>query len=171
MHNTVRQYVKRIRQQLPGFFYGRRVLEVGSLDINGTVRDYFHQCQYTGIDVGPGPCVDFVSHVLNWPVPPCRYEVVVSTEALEHDKLWRESLARMYDLLHPGGLLLVTCAGPRREEHGTHFRDPAASPHTLDHYHGLTPEEVRSALGVPVHFQFPTDVDLRFLSIRCLTER
>jgi len=37
------------------------VLEVGSLNINGTVRDFFDAEEYIGIDIGEGPGVDVVS--------------------------------------------------------------------------------------------------------------
>jgi hypothetical protein len=36
---------------------------------------------------------------------------------LEHDPHWRASLRRMVELLRPGGVLILTCAGPSREPH------------------------------------------------------
>lgn len=147
MHREANQFVVSVKNQYPEFFSGKKVLEVGSLDINGSVRQFFENCQYHGIDLGDGPCVDKVCHVLqvNPAVP--TYDVIISTEALEHDKEWRLSLEHMLDLLKPGGLLLITCAGPTRAEHGTVRTDGGwASPSTSDYYRNISTEDFASVL-------------------------
>lgn len=45
-------------------------------------------------------------------------DMVISTEMLEHDPYWALSLEWMYDVLKPGGLLLITAAGDGRPPHG-----------------------------------------------------
>lgn len=55
-HPEQLEFVASVRQRFPGFFTGRRVLEVGSLDINGSVRGMFTDCDYVGVDVAP--CAD-----------------------------------------------------------------------------------------------------------------
>ena len=40
------------------------------------------------------------------------FDTVISTEMLEHDPHWRESVARMIELVKPGGRLIITCAAP-----------------------------------------------------------
>ena len=65
---------------------GKRVLEVGSLDINGSVRPLFENCNYTGIDLGEGRGVDVVAHVTDYHrLDDNEFDVVISTETLEHD--------------------------------------------------------------------------------------
>ena len=44
------------RQHFP-HLKGNSVVEFGSLQINGTTRGFFHDSEYTGLDVAPGPGV------------------------------------------------------------------------------------------------------------------
>jgi hypothetical protein len=46
----------------------------------------------------------------------------------------------MYDTLRPGGILVITCAGIGRPEHGTHESNGWCSPGTLDYYQNLSNE-------------------------------
>ena len=103
-----------------------RVLEVGSFDVNGSVRDLFQATDYTGIDIRPGDRVDIVCHGADFDAAP--FDVVVSTETLEHDSRWKETLANMHRLLKPGGLFLFTVATASMPPHnvkecGGHYRN------------------------------------------------
>lgn len=92
------------------------VLEVGSRDINGTVRPIFEDSsKYLGIDMEPGPGVDEVVHVTD--LAKWGFHCIVSTNALEHDPKAGESLAAMWSRLRKGGFLILTCAGPGFGEH------------------------------------------------------
>ena len=158
MHQEVREWVSYVKTILPDFFKGKTVLDVGALDINGNNRGYFTDCKYTGIDIGPGPNVDEVSICHKYDKPNSSFEVVMSTDSLEHDMYWGLTLKKMYDLTKPGGLMLFTCATTGRSEHGTVKYDQAASPHTLkidqwsSYYSNLTEQNIRSALPVDTAF-------------------
>jgi len=147
VHREAYEFVKTVKAQAPEFFVGKRVLEVGSQDINGSVRDFFTNCNYTGIDLGEGKGVDVVAHVTDYHrLNDDEYDVVISTEALEHDEKWNKSLLTMYRLLKPTGILILTIAGPNRPEHGTRRTEPYASPHTTDYYRNLSVEDFASVL-------------------------
>jgi len=89
-----------------------KVLEVGSYDVNGTVRDLFYGCEYCGLDARPGPGVDrLVDYGGRYPFPPGLFDLVVSTEMLEHDPTPWRSTAEMARMLKPGGTLLLTARG------------------------------------------------------------
>jgi SAM-dependent methyltransferase len=64
------------------------VLDVGSMDVNGSLRPIFEErnCIYTGLDIGEGKNVD-VSMELGQPFPfdDNSFDVVVSSSCLEHD--------------------------------------------------------------------------------------
>jgi SAM-dependent methyltransferase len=88
----------------------RPTLEVGSLDVNGTTRRWFHG-RYVGIDMRDGPGVDIVATADHIPFGDDEFDVVVSTEMLEHDPSPWLSMAEMGRVLKPGGHLLVTTRG------------------------------------------------------------
>ncbi len=90
--------------------------------------------------------MDVVAHVTDLNPVGDPMDVVISSEALEHDKKWQASLQKMYNLLKPSGILIITCAGPGRPEHGTNQTDSEASPHTLDHYRNISVEDFASVL-------------------------
>ena len=120
MHVEVREWLGELRKQHPEAFECDSVLECGSYNVNGSVRDLFaavgHPTEYIGLDWRPGPGVDMVNLVHEYQ-PGRHFDTVISTEMLEHDPHWRESVQRMIDLVKPGGTLIITCAAPGRGEH------------------------------------------------------
>lgn len=93
------------------------VLEIGSYDVNGSVRPLFPSAiAYHGIDVVDGPGVDEVADAADWRAART-FDVVVTTEVLEHAPRWRDILRNAWDALAPGGMLLVTCATDPRPPH------------------------------------------------------
>lgn len=96
---------------------GRRVLEVGSGDVNGTVRpllEAHEPAEYLGVDAAPGKGVDRVvdcTRLLD-EFGPGTWDVVVSTEMLEHVRDWRASIRNLVHVVAPGGLLIVTTRSP-----------------------------------------------------------
>ena len=138
-HLYQRQFCERVKKKHPGFFESARVLDCGSMDVNGNNRYLFDNCTYIGIDMHPGKNVDIVCPIHEFKAEP--FDLVISTEMLEHDSTWKESLQNMETLLKPGGLLLVTCATKERAVHG------------LDefghgYYHNLSEAEIREALDI-----------------------
>lgn len=116
-------------------------LEVGSLDVNGSVRRYFTG-PYTGLDMRPGPSVDVVGTADALPFPDDAFDVVVSTEMLEHDPSPWLSLAEMGRVLRPGGHLLLTTRGNGFGEHNEpsdYWRFMPASRAVLLRLAGCTP--------------------------------
>lgn len=96
---------------------GRRVLEVGALNVNGSVRPIVEAhgpAVYLGVDQSEGPGVDRVVRCddLVSTFGPGSWDVVISTEMLEHVEDWQGSVAALCDVLAPGGLLVVTTRSP-----------------------------------------------------------
>ena len=95
----------------------RRVLEVGSYDVNGSVRPIvmaLDPSSYLGVDQSEGPGVDVVCGatelVERFGVG--AFDVVISTEMMEHVVDWRPIIMEMVDVLGPNGLLLITTRSP-----------------------------------------------------------
>jgi hypothetical protein len=144
MHKQVMQFMTAMRASHPNFFTGQSVIEVGSLNINGSARQFFTGGRYIGYDLTPGDGVDVVSHFAD-AAPTGAADVVVSTEALEHDSRWQETLKAIQAAVRRGGLCIVTCATYGRPEHGTLRNGPQDSPATLGHYRNLGVQELVEA--------------------------
>lgn len=125
------EFIDIVKRHLPHFFSGARVVEMGSLDINGSVRGHFTGGQYVGVDLGPGPGVDLVAcgHLLD--EPSGSYDCAISANCFEHNPFWLETFINMLRFTREGGLVLFTCASIGFREHGTHRSAPEASPHTV----------------------------------------
>jgi SAM-dependent methyltransferase len=108
MHGSARAFVERQVRQLD--IAALATLEVGSLDVNGGVRDLFTG-DYLGVDMRPGPGVDAVMNAEALHFDDGEWATVVSTEVMEHcDRPWR-MLSEMTRVTAPGGHVLLTVRG------------------------------------------------------------
>lgn len=97
----------------PIFIKNKRVIEIGSRDINGNVKDNiitFEPREYIGIDIEHGKNVDVI----------CRaedllkiygaesFDIVVSTELMEHVFDWRTVINNIKLLCKSGGFVMIT---------------------------------------------------------------
>lgn len=130
MHAEIRYCLATVRDVFPEFFSGVSVVEIGSADINGSVRGYFQSTDYVGVDLIPGPGVDVVGQGEDVRLGR-EFDVAVSTECLEHNPKYFETFENMVRHTRPGGLVLFTCATTGRPEHGTERSTPEDSPGTM----------------------------------------
>src|SRR5882672_4033823 len=84
-----------------------RTLELGSVDVNGSVRHWFTGV-YVGIDHQGGPGVDRVMDAAAMDFPDGSFDAVVSTSMLEHDPAFWITLPEVGRVLRPGGHLILT---------------------------------------------------------------
>lgn len=156
-HWEQRDFVEKIRKGLPQYFSQSKVLEVGSLNINGTIRDFFIDCKYIGIDVSPGLGVDVICEGQNYNAPDDTYDVVCSAECFEHNPYWFETFQNMIRLCKDDGLVFFTCATDGREEHGTSRTTPSDSPLTIElgwnYYMNLNEKDFTSKLNFDLYFK------------------
>jgi hypothetical protein len=120
MHASVYDYVTMAlgREEVEG----KDVLEVGALDVNGSVRPYVTSLKprsYIGIDKRKGRRVDLTiaaEELTQWCsewVP----HVTICTETLEHIRPWRIALWNMVERLRIGGMLVLTTRSPGFPRH------------------------------------------------------
>ena len=132
-HQEQQVFFNWLRNKQPSFFQGGKVLEVGSLNINGTIRQFFNSPEeYIGIDLEAGPGVDVVAQGQDFDYPDEYFDVAVSTECFEHNPYWKETFFNMYRMTRPLGLVAFTCASTGRKEHGTTRTRPEDSPFTVN---------------------------------------
>jgi GT2 family glycosyltransferase len=138
MHEQVQDFLRRTRERWAAVGEARRIVECGAFIVNGSPREVFGEGteEYVGVDWRPGPGVDAVALVHEYRGRPDGwFDLALSTEMLEHDPHWRESLRRMVELVRPEGSVVVTCAGPRRPAHEVNCAP-------VQHYQGLAMGEV-----------------------------
>lgn len=102
---------------------GRDVLEVGSFNVNGSVRGLVLSrapVSYTGVDIAEGPGVDKICRAEDLIPVFARgsFGLVISTEAMEHIRDWRKVVSNMKNLLCRGGVLLITTRSKGFGYHG-----------------------------------------------------
>lgn len=170
MHQQVLDFVQSVKERFPDSFAEKNVLELGSLDINGSVRGFFTGGEYIGVDLGEGPGVDVVSLAHEY-TPPWEPDVIISTEMLEHDQFWLVSLQHAVKLLKPRGLMVVTCATVGRGEHGTLRSSPGDSPFTPRYYGNVSEEDFLVAVMParyfnPWYLETGAPGDLRFYGVK-----
>lgn len=138
MHAEVEDFVRRAVDELGPF---TRTVEFGSLDINGSIRHLFTG-DYIGVDREPGPLVDVVADACQWE-PDESVDCVVCCEVLEHLAEWPDLLASAARALRPGGVVILTMAGPGRGPHsavdGNAVRDG-------EHYANIEPADLALVL-------------------------
>lgn len=116
----------------------RVVLEIGSKNINGSVRPLFQASRYIGIDVAPGHGVDVVASGATY-VPPEPPDVVVCCEVFEHAEEAPAICAHVASLLPAGGTFLLTMAGVGRRPHSAIDGGPLRAG---EFYRNVTPDDL-----------------------------
>lgn len=102
---------------------GRDVLEVGAYDVNGSVRPYVESlgpARYVGVDIAEGPRVDEVldASQLVRRFGPASFDIVITTEMLEHVRDWQVVISNLKRVLRADGLLLLTTRSLGFHYHG-----------------------------------------------------
>ena len=87
----------------------RTVLEVGSSDVNGSLRpiiESWKPLEYIGVDILAGPGVDQICDVgdLVERFGKNRFDIVIATELLEHVRDWRRAITNLKNVCRPGGI-------------------------------------------------------------------
>ena len=91
---------------------GKKILEVGSFDVNGSVRpiiELLEPAEYVGTDMRSGPGVDVIcaAEQLVDKFGKDRFDIVVSANTLEHVKEWKKAISNIKNVCKPDGTILI----------------------------------------------------------------
>lgn len=106
-----------------------RLLEIGSLDIIGSMRDYNFMGrgvewksivgvkEYVGIDLMAGKSVDHVMDAHDLKFDDESFDIVLCLQMLEHDSDAPQTIKEAYRVLKYGQPFIMTCASEEHPEH------------------------------------------------------
>ena len=110
MRKPVQKFIYESIKEIPSS--NQNVLEVGSLDVNGTVRQFFSEDNlYVGLDMRLGKNVTLQARGDNIPFRDASFGCAVCCDTLEHDSNFFATVSEMKRVLITGGLLLLTVPG------------------------------------------------------------
>ncbi|NBW14575.1 MAG: methyltransferase domain-containing protein, partial [Caulobacteraceae bacterium] len=117
-HKEQRDYFETVQKRFPETFVNKKVLDIGSYDLNGTNSYLFKNSTVLGLDIEEGPGVDIVCEAQKYDAPDESFDVIVSSECWEHNPYYKESLQNAVRMLKSGGFMLFACATTGRPVHG-----------------------------------------------------
>lgn len=141
------------------------VLEIGSLDINGSIRDMFNffADSYLGIDVQDGPGVDLLADGATYSSPNT-YDVIVTAETFEHTPDWKQIIRASYTNLKDGGIFIATMAGEGRPVHSALDEKPIRE---WEHYANIGEWDLKQTLKIFKEYKVNTlNNDLRCFAVK-----
>lgn len=153
-HKEQQDFFIQVSSRFPRYFLdSKRILEVGSQNINGSIREFFSKdSEYLGIDLGLARDVDWIVPGELIELPDKWADVCISTECFEHCENWKDVFVNMIRILSPGGLLILTCASLGRATHGTIDSDTSTSPFTTSYYRNLGPDDIQAKIASGHYF-------------------
>ncbi len=131
----------------------KKILDIGSLDYNGTQRTFnfignpptwldkvSDTGDYTGIDLKAGKSVDMVmnSHKLSFKSG--TFDLVICLNMLEHDSNPEETIREAYRVLKRNGLFILVFSS---ETHPPHPQFGGGS----EHYEGITEKRIKKMMS------------------------
>ena len=154
-HPEQQRFFEQLAILFPDHFVDNvNVLEIGSQDINGTVRDFFQpDANYLGLDLGIAKGVDWTIPGELVELPDQWARVCISTECFEHAATWAQILLNMIRITQENGLLILSIAGHGRASHGTVDSDVESSPLTTSYYKNLGPDDITQKIRLGHYFK------------------
>lgn len=175
-HKQQWDFCSKVKNKFPQQFENGKILDIGAFNVNGNEEFLFENCDFTGLDIGPGDGVDVVCPAQEYDAPSNHYDTIISCECWEHNPYYKESIHNAIRMLKPGGLFLFTCATTGRPVHGTKTQDAIdqANLKTLqgntittwktmpnvsregwdsEYYRNVTEQDIRDAVSLDTVFQ------------------
>ena len=123
----------------PADFRNKSVIEVGSKDVNGSVRpivaNFGKPSSHIGVDISNGKYVDMIvpAEKLVEKFGENAFDIVISTELLEHVFDWKIVIDNLKRILKHGGTMIITTRSYGCIHHGYPFDFWRYEPEDMKH--------------------------------------
>jgi SAM-dependent methyltransferase len=109
MHTFAKKSFEFFKKTYLSKFNNPKIVDVGSLDINGSIRDQVNfKSEYIGVDLTEGKNVDKVlENPYKLPFDDNSIDIIVSISVFEHVEFFWETFLEMLRVLKPNGLLFI----------------------------------------------------------------
>jgi 2-polyprenyl-3-methyl-5-hydroxy-6-metoxy-1,4-benzoquinol methylase len=105
-------WFKQLAKEDPDQFHNKTILEVGSKNVNGSVRPLLQNlaASYIGVDMSEGDSVDLVvsAEKIVEKFGENVFDVLVTTEMVEHVYDWQVVISNLKRVLKPNGIIYLT---------------------------------------------------------------
>jgi SAM-dependent methyltransferase len=174
MHNSAM-----ISGSLFGKVYGKEgmtVLDVGGLDVNGSLRKPFElllKIKYTALDIEEHPSVDIVMKPGDlFPFPDESFDLIISTSCFEHDPCFWMTFREMARVIKKGGYIYVNAPsnGPYHGHPGDNWRFYSDAGQALAYWSGKTVDNKSYSVKVEETFHIIPNNDI-WIDFVCVWKR
>jgi SAM-dependent methyltransferase len=131
MHQGNREWLLHAERLYGGRW--KRILEIGSLDINGSARELLHGDVHIGVDLVAGPGVDIVCYAERTTFERESFDCLLCTSVLEHAPNWRGVLSNNLKWLKRGGKLLLSWGAEGNKHHAPEPWAPVPVGDVIEH--------------------------------------
>lgn len=95
-----------------------KILEIGSQNVNGSLRDHSKSKDYTGVDFVKGNGVDVVlDDPYKYPFESNTFDVVVTSSCFEHSEMFWLSFLECLRVLKPSGIIYCNAPAAKMSYH------------------------------------------------------
>jgi SAM-dependent methyltransferase len=108
MQKMVKQY---IAEEVKRLHIKGRVLEIGSLDVNGNLNDELKHCDHVRLDMREGKNVDIVANAHDLPFEANSFDAVICVDVFEHDSAFWVTMREIDRVLKSKGAIVLAASG------------------------------------------------------------
>lgn len=102
----------------------KKILDIGSYSVNGSVKPIFEKGQYIGVDMEKGPNVDIVANANSLPFENNYTDIIVSISCFEHDDMFWVTFLELCRVVNINGYIYINAPsnGPYHGHPGDNWR-------------------------------------------------
>lgn len=85
----------------------KTILDIGSMNVNGSLKPIFEKGNYTGLDQQMGPNVDIIASSHNIPLQNNCIDIITCSSCFEHDDMFWVTFLELCRIVKPNGFIYI----------------------------------------------------------------